>query len=94
MTNLKMPSLPRRHYWEISDSTTRGYMRVSLHRKCGWWIFAWPEFVDLELARWGASPHESARNAVGAAEQILAARTDRRLGNLEGYKQGDKWPNW
>ena len=94
MTDLKMPSLPKRYYWEISDSTTAEFMRVSLLRKCGWWIFTWPEFVALELAHWAASPDENAKRAVEAAEKILATRNSHQLGNLDGYKQGDKWPNW
>lgn len=94
MTDLKMPSPPKRHYWEISGSIAGDFMRVSLHRKLGWWIFAWPEFVDLELARWAASPDENAKRAVGAAERILAKRNSHQLGSLEGYKQGNKWPNW
>lgn len=89
MTDLKMPSPPKRHYWEIYSGASGKWMHVALMRERGLWPFKWGELITSELARWVRNPNDNARSAIDLAEKILAAGAGaNKLGDLEGYRKG------
>lgn len=94
MSDLKMPSPPKRHYWEIKRDTDQyeDWLVVSLHRK----TMLGPEFVDCKVAHWHADGTNNALTAVDLANQILKSQRGANgqvegLADLTGYQWGGTW---
>lgn len=87
MTNLQMPSPPRRHYWKVSRHLDEIW--VDLRRES---LFTGVDtYICGYRAKWLRDEHANAREAIRLAEEILADRNKpvtNGLNGLQGYTWG------